>query len=78
MTANNNGERRFLWRALNVLSIILLTATLAVTGWMLMQIVELNIHVAGLTTAAESVARRLARIEKQIDAGGKITTRLGL
>jgi len=73
MTANNNGERRFLWRALNVLSIILLTIMLGISGWMLMQIVELNIHVAGLTAAAESVARRLARIEKRIDTGGKIT-----
>ena len=73
MTANNNGERRFLWRALNVLSIILLTIMLGISGWMLMQIVELNIHVAGLTAVAESVARRLARIEKRIDTGGKIT-----
>jgi len=73
MTTNDNGERRLLWKALNVLSVILLTAVLALTGWMLTQVVQLKINVACLTDAQERVVERLGRLEHRIDAAGKVT-----
>ena len=72
MTSDTNGERRLLWKALNVLCVILLTATLAVTGWTLTQVVGLKVEVACIAAGQKNIAARLSRIETSIDAGGKV------
>jgi len=71
MTATSNGERRLLWKTLQVLSVVLLTATLAVTGWTLTQVVALKVETARFAAGQQHVIERLTRIEQQIDAGGK-------
>ena len=63
----NNGERRLLWKALNMLSMILIAITLTMTSWTLCQVTALQISVASLLATQQSIARRLERIENQVD-----------
>ncbi len=71
MTNALNGERRFLWKALSVLSTILLATTLGLTGWMLTQVIALKIETARIATGQGHILERLTRIEKHIDTAGK-------
>jgi len=75
MRADTDGEWRFLWKALNVLSAILLTATLAVTGWMLTQVIALKVQSARVAAGQTHMCERLERIEKHIDTAGQTAGR---
>lgn len=63
----NNGERRLLWKAVNVLSMILLAITLTLTSWTLGQVTATQINVASLLATQRSIVERLTRIENQVD-----------
>lgn len=67
----NDGERRFLWKALNVVSASLLAIMLGLTGWTLTQVIALKIEVACVVQSQAHILDRLTSIENRLDTAGK-------